>query len=234
MINDLLFYAMNKKSVLRAENRDVFGKKLNKMKAGEMLPAVLYGPSEKNRSLFVSLGEFTRVWKEAGESTLIELEVGGEKKNVLIYDVDLDPIKNKPRHIDFYAVDMSKILSTSVPLVIEGVASAVKNLGGILIKVMHEIEVEALPQDLPSEIKVDISILKKMGDKITAADLELPKGVKMLARAEDAVVLIEEMKEEVAGEETKTIADIEVVGAKEKQEEDKEKEEGVEEPEKKE
>lgn len=230
---------MIKKLSLKAENRDIFGKKMREgaaLKKTDMLPAILYGRGQENKSLFVSFAEFSKVWKEAGESTIIELDAGGEKKNVLIYDVDLDPIKNNPRHVDFYAVDMTKTISTPVPLEFEGVAPAVKNLGGILVKVMHEIEIEALPKDLPSEIKVDISVLEKFGDKIIAADLKMPEGVNMLGHIEDVVALVEEMREDAVPEgEEKTIADIEVVGAKDKEKEETgEKEGGAEVSEKKE
>lgn len=208
---------------LTVEKRNIFGKKLvNSRKAGK-LPAVVYGNKTETEPVFVDLKEFSKMWKAAGESSIIELTEDGKKiADTLIHDTAVDPLTNEFVHVDFYAVDMSKPITAPVHLVFEGVAPAEKDLGAMIIKVIHEVEVEALPKDLPHEIKVDLSSLVKFDDRICISDIALPTGVKILAKADDVVVLAEEHKEEVI-EETAPVIDmekIEVVGQKGKKEEE--------------
>lgn len=221
---------------LKAEKRDVFGKRLSTFRKDGKLPAVFYGPKDKSRSFFVSAKDFKKIWKEAGESGIVELDFGPaeksgvkEKKQVLIYDVDVDPLHGEPRHVDFYVADMTKKTTVSVPLSFEGESPAVKSLGGVLVKVFHELEVEALPAELPSEIEVDISSLKTFEDKITVSDLKVSQGVEILAEPDEAIALVEEPKEEEIAEEAPSIEDIEVIGG-EKEEEEKSTEEKEEKP----
>lgn len=210
---------------LKAEKREIFGKKLSQSRQAGKLPAVLYGAKKQSTPIFVNFSDFKKVWKEAGESTLIDLDVGGKLIPALIYDVDLNPVNNEPRHADFYVVDMAQKITASVPLIFGGEASAVK-VGGTLVKVMHEIEVEALPKDLPREIKVDVSRLKTFDDKITIADLILPEGVKVLDELTEVVALAEEAKEEQETEKSAEInfEEIKVESGKGKKEEEKEEE----------
>lgn len=190
------------------------------------MPGVLYGPKEKSQALFVSLKDFKKLWKEAGESTVIQLNLEKSRKEVLIQEVVTDPIKDEPIHVDFYAVLMDKPLQAAIPLVFEGESPATKT-GGILVKVMHELEVEALPKNLPHELAVNISVLANPEDKILAKDIDLPKEVKLISNPEEVIVLIETPKaEEVAppAEEKIAFEEIEVAGAKEKEEKEKEEE----------
>jgi len=212
---------------IQTENREVFGKKLEPFRKKGKLPAVLYGPKEKARPIFISLKDFKKIWDEAGESTVIQLNLGDTKKEVLIQDVAMDPVKGEPVHVDFYAVLMDKPIQASVSLVFEGISSAVKNLGGILVKVMHELEVEALPKNLPHELSVDISVLANFEDKISAKDIILPKGVKLISNLEETIALIEAPREEEVpvAEEKIAFEEIEVAGKKEKEEEEKIEEE---------
>ena len=207
---------------LQTENRKIFGKKLEPFRKKGKLPAVLYGPKEKTQSLFVSLKDFKKIWNEAGESTVIQLKLDGSKKEVLIQEVAMDPIKDEPLHVDFYAVQMDKPIQTSVALVFEGVSPAIKNFGGILVKVTHEIEIEALPKNLPHELIVDVSSLANLEDKISAKDIILPTDVKLITNPEEVIVLVETPKEEAVAPAEEKIAfeEIEVVGKKEKEEEE--------------
>ena len=212
---------------LQTENRNIFGKKLEPFRKKGKLPAVLYGPKEKARPIFISLKDFKKIWDEAGESTVIQLNLGDTKKEVLIQDVAMDPVKGEPVHVDFYAVLMDKPIKASISLVFEGISPAVKNLGGILIKVMHELEVEALPKNLPHELSVDISALASFENKISAKDIILSKGVKLISNPEETIALIEAPREEEApaSEEKIAFEEIEVVGKKEKEEEEKKEKE---------
>ena len=197
---------------LNAETRNVFGKKLKKFREEGKLPVVLYGKKAENQSLFVDAKEFGKVWKEAGESSIIKLKTPTSEVEVLIQDMELDPVKNEPIHIDFLAVEMNKPITAATALVFEGIPPAVKELRGVLVKVMHEVEIEALPKDLPHEIKVDISKLATFEDKIHLKDIVLPKGVKITGGGDEVVALVEPPREEeaVEAEESSSIEDVEI------------------------
>lgn len=209
--------------ILNAEKRETFGKKLKEERKHGRMPAVIYGRGKKTIPLFLDLKTFSKIWKEAGKSTILRLKNSDNnfEENVLIQQVDWDPVRDTPIHADFYAVDMDKPITAAISLVFTGESSAEKNLGGVLIKVMHELEAEALPKDLPKNLKVDISVLKNFGDQIAIKDIKLPKGVKLAAEPEEIVALISEAQGEIIEEPSMAIADIEVEkkGKKEETEE---------------
>ena len=172
------------------------------------IPAVVYGPGVKNVSVEVDEKEFKKVLKMAGESSLVELLVDGKKHPVLIHEMQKNPVSGQVIHIDFFQPSLTKEVEVNIPLVFDGVAPAEKDLGGTLNKNILEIEVKALPQNLPHEIKVDISSLKTFEDHILVKDLAFPKNVKVLKNLDEVVVavlppkdveaeLAEEIKEEV-------------------------------------
>ena len=195
-----------------------------------MLPAVLYGRSLKGAvPLALTLREFMKVMKEGGESTLIDLEIEGQsKKNVLVHEVAFDPVKDVPIHVDLYEVDMTKPIRAHVPLVFTGESEVVKGGAGILVKVLHEVEVEALPKDLPHELGVDIGKLKAFNDHIVLRDVALPRGVKIHGDSEAMVVLVkpprseEELEALKAKPEEVSLESIEVVRKKEEKREETE------------
>ncbi len=162
----------------------------DKVRAEGFIPAVVYGPKQETVSISVPKQEFIKAFKDAGESTTVTLMVDGAKHDVLIHDVDYDPVAHTPRHVDFYAVDMNKPIEVSVPLEFEGVAPAVKGNIGTLVKVMHEVQIEALPKDLPHSISVDMSGLTGLDSQIAAGDLVLPKGVTLITSADEVVAAI--------------------------------------------
>lgn len=200
---------------ISAKQRTELGKKSRALRREGMLPAVLYGESVKSTPLSVSARDFEKVLAEAGETSLVTLNVEGqEAHNVLIHDVAKDPLTLKPVHVDFYAVRMDRPIEAKVPLAFAGESPAVQNEGGILVKVLHELEVKALPQDLPHEIAVDTARLEKIGDRIHVRDLVLPAGVTALAPAEEAVALVEpprseaELEELTKAEEVAPVAEV--------------------------
>lgn len=176
---------------LSAKQRSINGKKVESLRNGGRIPSVVYGPKMKNESIEISLKDFEKVYKEAGESSLVELHIDSKKVPVLIYDIARDPVTLKPIHADFYAVDMKKEIRAKVPLVFEGEAPAVKSEGAILLQVLHDIEVEALPENLPHEIKINVGSLEKIGDRFTVSALIAPTGVKVYAHAEDIIAIAE-------------------------------------------
>ena len=214
--------------ILKAEKREITGKKVRSLRKAGKLPAVLYGAGEKGTLLEVSEKDFEKVFKQAGESTLVELEIGENKKNVLIHDVDFDPIKDKPRHVDFLQVRMDKPIRAKVHVIFEGESPAVKNLGGVLVKIIHELEVEALPKDLPHELKIDISNLQNLEDKFLVSNLKLPSGVKVIADSNEVLALVEipRTEEEIKAEEAATAPSLESIEVLTKKKEKEEVAEG--------
>jgi large subunit ribosomal protein L25 len=161
------------------------------------IPAVYYGRKEKSTPISVVFNDFVKVWKKAGESSIITLKCAGEEdKEVLIQDVDVDPLRSIPRHADFYVIEKGKKLRIKVPLEFTGVAPAVKDLGGTLVKVMHEVEIEALPKDLPQRLSADIGLLVTLESQVLAKDIKLPEGVALMAKPEEVVASIAQFKEE--------------------------------------
>ena len=206
---------------ISAEKRQVTGKKVKELRKKGFLPAVVYGKGIETEPISVKENEFAKIWRAAGESSLIELRAGDSARNVLIHEVALHPTEDTPLHVDFYQVKMDELLYAKVPFSFEGESPAVKNFGGVLVKVMYEVEVEALPADLPHELTVDISRLEKIGDKFEIKDLRAPSGVKIIAEAGEAIALAEapRSEEEIVGETPPiSLESIEVVGKKKAEE----------------
>ena len=175
---------------LSAKIRKDLGKKVKNLRKGGILPGVLYGPKIETRPLGIDLKEFEKIYKEAGESSLISLEISGKKALVLIHEVKLDPLTEKPIHVYFYQPSLEEEVTAEVPLVFEGEAAAVKDLGGTLVKNISGVEVKALPQNLPHEIKVNINCLKTFEDNILIKDLLIPKDVKILKEPGEIVAAV--------------------------------------------
>ncbi len=215
---------------LSAKIREEKSRKVANLREQGFVPAVLYGPKTKNIFLSVNLKEFENIYHEAGGSSLIELDVdssssdGKNKKfSVLIQSVEIEAVSQKPIHIDFYQPRLDEETTATVPLVFENEAPAVKDLGGTLVKNIYELEVRALPQKLPHEIKVDISSLKTFEDSILVKDLADLKDVKILKDPEESIVFASE-PEKVEEELEKPIEEKveEVERTEDKKEEEKE------------
>lgn len=187
---------------LTALPRTIIGKASALLSKEGRIPAVVYGPKQEPVAVSLSLHEFEAVLRHGGESAVIDL-VGLEKPmQVLIHDLDRNPVTNTPRHADLYAIEKGAKITVSVPLSFVGESMAVK-LGANLVKVLHEIEVESDASKLPAEIEVDISLLAAMDDQIRVSDLKAPAGVDILTPEDEVVALAqaveEETEEETAG-----------------------------------
>jgi len=169
----------------------------NQLAAEMRIPAVFYGKQQESTPITIVVNDFIKVYKVAGESTVISLKGEGIEVESLLQDMDLHPVTGKPVHADFYVFEEGKTLVVDVPLSFVGVSPAVKDLGGTLVKVLHDIEVEALPKDLPHKIEVDISVLTTFDSVIEAKDIKLPEGVKLSTHTEEIVASVYEPKEEV-------------------------------------
>ena len=212
--------------VLTAQNRD---KKPNALRRDGQIPAVAYGPTMESQNLTVVDLDFNKIFNQAGESDLINLKLPLAKNKkldsqlseiqVLIHEVQKHPLSGDIIHVDFYAPDLTKTVRVAIPLVFIGEAPAVKDLDGILVKNMQEVEVEALPKDLPHQIEVNVICLKTLEDKILISDLPLPQGVAVLADADEVISLVipPRSEEELAALETapeEKVEDVEVAGKK--------------------
>ena len=214
---------------LAAKTRTSFGKKAKSIKTQGGIPAVVYGPGVKNASIEVDQREFKKVFHKAGESSLIELQLdqdpstgsGQEKRPVLIHEIQKDPVSDNIIHVDFYQADLKEEVEVAIPLVFEGVAPAEKDLGGTLNKNMLEIEVKALPQNLPHEIKVNIEGLKTFEDHILVKNLVVPANVTVQKNPDEIVAQVlapQKVEEELATEIVENVEDVAKV-EKEKKEE---------------
>lgn len=172
-------------------------KPVSQVRAEGSVPAVFYGPKATSTPISIKESDFLKAWRQAGESTVVTLTGEGEDHDSLIHDVVLDPVTEKVKHVDFYVIEKGKKVEVAVPLEFVGESPAVKNLSGILIKVMHEVEIEALPKDLPHAIEVDISSLVDFDAQIKVSDIKFPAGVSSKADAEEVVAIVTAPKEEV-------------------------------------
>lgn len=185
-----------------------------------VLPAVVYGRKEASTPIAVDAKTFSKLFKEAGESTVITLKGLDSDKQVLINDVEVDAVSGAPIHADFYAIEKGQKVTVSVPLEFDGVSPAVKDLGGILTKVMHELEITVEPAHLPHAIHVDISNLKTLEDQIKVSDLSIPKDAELSVDADEVVAMISVAKEEVEEAAPADISSIEISEERGKKEED--------------
>ncbi len=196
----------------------------------DKIPAVLYGAKRKNTPLLVDKKKFVKLYKEAGESTLVSLEIEGKKERplVLIYDIQQDPVKGEIIHADFFEPNLKEEVEAEIPVVFVGESPAVKEKDGTLVKNIYEVVVRALPQNLPHELEVDVSVLEDFHDIIYLKDLKVPSDVKIIG-SDDTVVAMVSAPEDVEAELEKPIEEgeePEVVGKEEEKEaEDEEKEE---------
>lgn len=170
--------------------------KVKNLRAEGVLPAVIYGRSEESTPIAVNRKEFEKVYKAAGESSVITITGLDGNKSVLIQQVDVHPVSGAPLHADFYAIEKGQKVTVSVPLEFDGVAPAVKDFGGILTKVMHEIEIECEPAELPHAIHVDVSKLATLEDQIKVSDLKFPPSAKVSIDMDEVVAMISVAKEE--------------------------------------
>ncbi len=180
---------------LSATKREETGKAAKALAAAGAMPAVVYGPKQDAVAITVASRDFEKILRDSGESSVIDLQGLGTPLQVLIHEVDRDPVTNVPRHADFYAIEKGAKVEVAVPLTYVGESAAVK-AGGSLVKVLHELEIESSPANLPQEIEVDISVLAAIGDQIHVSDLKLPNGVESKIEADQIVALIQEVEVE--------------------------------------
>jgi large subunit ribosomal protein L25 len=158
-------------SKLQVETRTIIGKRVRTLRRDGLIPAVIYKKNLDSVLIQIPYGEFVKVFKQAGKTHVIDISVDTLKYSTIIQDIDIDPIRSTPRHIDFLAVDLNILISTQVPVTIVGEARGVKENGLVLTQMVKELEVSCLPDNIPEQIEVDVTELLEIGDHISVADL---------------------------------------------------------------
>lgn len=184
---------------LKAEKRTVTGRKVKNLRREGLLPGNIYGKSEASQALQLNVKDFEKAYKQAGETGLVELSVAGDVKHVLISNIHVNPVTDEFLHVDFRQVSLKEKVLANVPVEIVGEAQAEKDGIGTLVVQLNEVEVEALPLDLPESFNVDVSGLVEVDQAIFVKDLKYDKQkVEIKADLEAIVAKIEPpQKEEV-------------------------------------
>ncbi len=228
-----------KKINLSTEQRKILGKKVKHLRKEGKVPANIFGKDIKSKSLTVEEADFRKVFKEAGETGVINVKVGSDEYPALVHSVQLDPRTDALLHVDFHKVNLKEKITTHVPITTEGESPAVKSGIGLILQTINELEVESLPTDIPSEIIIDASKLTEVGQSIHVKDLKIDKDkVEVKNDPENTVLTVQtaEMKEEEETTEEVSPKDVEATAEKGKDEEDEgeekedKKDKGKEEP----
>lgn len=196
---------MTKRLQLKVEKRKILGKKVKKLRKEGLLPGNLYGKTIKSQAVQASLVEFEKISKEAGETQIVELSLNSTLHPVLIQNLQLDPRTGNPLHADFYQVDLKEKIKAMIPVEPIGEPKAVAEKIGLLLQPLSEIEIEALPTDLPEKIEVDVTNLETLEQQITVVDLKVPANVQVLTDPSQVVfkigALVSKEAEELAKQE---------------------------------
>lgn len=174
---------------LTVEQRNTFGKAVKSLRKKGLIPAELYGRGIENMHVVVKRKEFAKIFKEAGESSVITLRIGGDTRSALINDVGYDPVTDEVVNVDFYQIRLDEKIRVKVPIEFTGESPAVK-AGGVLVKAMKELEVEALPTTIPHAFTVDVSEIKEIGQSIYVEQLSIPKDIKVLVSLKTVVASV--------------------------------------------
>lgn len=182
---------MNKHN-LSAEERKITGRKVKNLRSSGFLPANIYGKDVKSLAIQIKLADFGKLYKEVGETGLIELSVGKDVRPVLVHNLQKNPVTDLPIHVDFLQVNLKQKVTTRVPVELTGESSAEKQSLGTVVTQLSEIEVEALPADLPEKFVVDISNLTDVDQAVRVKDLDYNKEkVEIKSDIEAIVVKVE-------------------------------------------
>ncbi|HRI35743.1 MAG TPA: 50S ribosomal protein L25 [bacterium] len=178
---------------LVATKRDA-SEKLNVLRAARRIPAVVYGHSMPSQPLTLEYSDFLRVFRSAGKSHIVDLSIDGKAQQVLIYDVQFDPVSDEFRHVDFLTVSANEAVHVKIPLTFVGESAAVRD-GAMLSTVNDLVELKCLPKDLVDSFEVDLSRLANTGDAIHIGDLGIDtKKYTIITPLTEVVVMAEEPK----------------------------------------
>lgn len=214
---------------LTVEARTILGKQVKKLRREGYLPANIYGKDLASTAVQVKFSDFDPVYKDAGETGLVDVMLDGQRRPVLIKNIQWNHQTHTPLHADFYQVNLKEKVKSMVPLVVVGEPSAVTEKLGVLLNNLDEVEVEALPEALPENIEVSVAHLAQVGDQITVSDLKAPAGVTILTDEAQVVARIGELAAEEPEEPTEAEAQMPEVIGEDKTSEGEEAAEGTDE-----
>lgn len=189
-----------KRPTLTVQKRELLGKKVKKLRREGILPANIYGKEITSTAVQVPYKDFTPVFKEVHQTGLVDVILDGKKHPVLIHNMHVDPVSHTPLHADFFEVNLKEKITTMVPVFQIGESKAVTEKVGILMQPISEIEVEALPTDLPEHIEVPVEDLAEIDQQLVVSDLKAPEGVTILTDPSQVVVKVVELVSEEAKE----------------------------------
>lgn len=205
------------KHTLKATKRLVTGRKVKSLRHTGQIPANIYGKKVKSLAVSLNEKEFLSLFAKAGETGLVELIIDSEKRPVLIHQVQYHPVTSALLHVDFFQVDLKEKVTTKVPIILIGEAAAVKDKVGVLLTLLSEVEVEALPSDLPDKIEAEVSLLKDVGQTLLISTLTVSDKVKILTPLTQEFVkvapLVSKEAEKMAAEEAAAAAQAAAVQA---------------------
>jgi large subunit ribosomal protein L25 len=179
-----------KKHLLKVSKRTIFGRKTKKLRLQNLIPANVFGKKITSFSVQIPQADLLKTYKEAGETGLVEIDLEGKNYTVLIQNIQKHAVTDDILHVDLHQVDLKEKIHAKVPLEITGIAQAVEQKKGLLLELLDEIEVEALPTDLPEKIVVDVVNLKEVGNSIKVSDLKLDPSLTVLTKAEVEIAKI--------------------------------------------
>lgn len=177
-----------KKYILIGTLREQTGRKVKNLRLKGTLPANVYGKGLESLTISVDTAIFKTVYAQAGETGVIMLSIDGVEKPVLIHNIQRDPVSSEIIHVEFYQVNLKQKVKTNVPIVLVGESPIVLSKTAVLLTLLSEVEVEALPTDLPEKIEVDTSVLTELSQEVLVSDLVVPSGVTILTDASVGIV----------------------------------------------
>ncbi len=214
--------------ILKAQPRKVLGRKVKQLRRDGVIPANIYGKKVKSEAIQVTLSDFSKVYAKAGETGIVEIAVGGKKHPVLIHNVQTDPVTDIALHADFLQINLKEKVTAQVPIEVSGKAPAEKEGKGIVVRQLDEVEVEALPTELPEKFEVDLTALREVDEAIHVKNIKIDKAkVEIKNDPELIIVKVEPLRkeEEVAPPVEEEAEEAVEEGKEEKEEKEKEVEE---------
>lgn len=192
------------KVLIEATRRTVTGKQVGALRRAGKLPGVMYGHNFEPAAIEMDFRSASRILKKASQSQIVTIALDGKELATLVRERQMDYIRNEFLHVDFQVVSLTEKIRSKVSIELVGVSPAVKDLNGVVVHEMTEIEVEGLPQDLPEKYSVDVSGLTSIGQSILVSALKVSDKIEILHDLDDVVVVItggagEEVEEVVEG-----------------------------------
>lgn len=192
--------------VLKAEKREVLGKKVKALRRSGKIPAVVFERGKNSDHVSVDSLPLDKAWAAAGKHHVIQLEVDGLKRMTLIKDVAFDPVKGTLTHVAFHAIKQNEKVEAQIPVEIVGEVPAEK-VGFFLVRPLMEVEVKALPGDLPDKLEVSGEGLAEVGDSVTVADLKVPANIEIMTEPDRPLAMVEESRADIEAEAEEEVAE---------------------------